>query len=139
MNTLQKIAEQLLCDLEGVPTIDQVKQREVKLDAIKDAILKYHQEDDDMDRADLVKDFDVFWTTYGKKVGRAPALKKWMKLKRVDINKILATVEDFVRAHPDIQYRPHPVTYINQRRWEDELPGAKPIRVPGTRVNTWQY
>lgn len=137
---LEKIAERLLLDLEGAVSLEFVRNSDVKLDLIKDAIMSYHVEKVAPEDAQWKADqFDIFWTKYGKKVGRTPAEKKWMKLKKKDIEQAIATVDDFVRAHPEVQYRPHPVTYINQRRWEDELPGAIKVRTPAVRLNTWQY
>lgn len=144
MTRLEKIANQLLCDIEGVPTLDRVTQVDVKLSAIQDAILSYHHEELSKSmpyEAELLESFEIFWKAYGKKVGRTPALKKWKKLKRVDVDKILATVEEFVLVHPEVQFRPHPVTYINQRRWEDELPSQRKSAVSNRRPakeNTWQ-
>ena len=86
----------------------------------------------------FIDTFEVFYNAYGKKVGRAPAFKKWLKLSQKDIEKIMETVEEFVRANPDPMFRPHPLTYLNQRRWEDEIvPKAK--RVEPKKSNSWMY
>lgn len=84
--------------------------------------------------------FKQFYDRYGKKVGRATTFKKWMKLTNREIERIMDTVLDFVEAHPDPQFRPHPLTYLNQRRWEDEITVKKPLHVnTGTERNTWSY
>lgn len=74
------------------------------------------------------KSFDTFWTTYPKKVGKGAAEKAWQKLKPP-----LAVVLEAIEAHKQTeqwskdngQYIPHPATWLNQRRWEDEVVSNK--------------
>jgi hypothetical protein len=132
MDRLDQLAEKYWSAINcGVGPFEDVTKQ-----ALRDAMVEYSQQS-----SCSPEDFDVFWKKYGKKVGRTPALKKFMKLKRVDIEKILATVDDFVRAHPDAQYRPHPLTYINQKRWEDEIAGVSERReiIDAVKQNTWTY
>jgi hypothetical protein len=86
------------------------------------------------------EDFEKFWKTYKKPVGKARAYKIFMKLKREEIDQILATVSDFVLYNLEAQFRPHPATYLNQRRWEDELRPSTAIRKPvNVKNNSWTY
>jgi uncharacterized protein YdaU (DUF1376 family) len=73
--------------------------------------------------------FSDFWNLYDHKVGgRDKTEKKWNRLKAQERVAIMAHVPDFVRSKPDKQFRPHPATYLNQRRWEDEIiSGASPL------------
>ena len=138
---LEQIATQLLCDLEATPSASSIAQRDIKIELIKDAILAYHSpEDTSEDRQWKTEQFKIFWDKYQKKVALTTCHTKWMKLKRADIEKILETVDFFVRATPDVQYRPNPLTYINQRRWTDELPQTQKSNVASNfKANTWQY
>ncbi|MBT9164689.1 MAG: hypothetical protein DDT23_00693 [candidate division WS2 bacterium] len=72
-------------------------------------------------------DFDLFWKTYPKKVNKAYAIKVWNKLKPSQelTNTIISAVE---KAKKSVEWRkdkgqfiPHPSTYLNNKRWEDEL------------------
>lgn len=84
--------------------------------------------------------FTSFWAKYPNKSGKAPAYKKWLNLKKGEIDKIMNTIDAFIAYKPFESYS-HPMasTYINQRRWEDELPTMKqPSSYPQT-VNTWSY
>ena len=72
--------------------------------------------------------FDQWYDSYGKKVGRANAEKAWRKLKPEERDACLGCVKRYVQSTPDIQYRPHPATYLNQRRWEDEIITREPQR-----------
>lgn len=69
--------------------------------------------------------FVDFWDVYPRKVGKAPALKKW-QAKKLDseADKIIAAVERQKRhlwAGKETQYIPHPQTWLNQERWEDDV------------------
>ena len=68
-------------------------------------------------------EFEIFWNAYGKKVDRVKCEKAWKKLKKQEIEKILETVNRYVGANPDIQYRKNPLTYLNGKCFNDELPG----------------
>ena len=68
-------------------------------------------------------EFEIFWNSYGKKVDRVKCEKAWKKLKKQEIEKILETVNRYVGANPDIQYRKNPLTYLNGKCFNDELPG----------------
>ena len=69
--------------------------------------------------------FDTFWTSYPKKVAKATAEKAFKKLKVNDelITKILNSLEIQKQSKQwqDRQYIPNPSTWINQKRWEDEV------------------
>jgi hypothetical protein len=67
-------------------------------------------------------DFLKFWNLYNKKVGdKAKILKKWINLKQVDRDKIIETLPAFLKTITDKQYQPFPETYLNNKRWNDEL------------------
>jgi hypothetical protein len=124
--------------------------KEATVNIIQDALIKYHNEQRQLSEihqiADEFKDnykrslFNVFWAKYDKKVGKSPTLQKWMRLKKSEIEMILQTVDDFVSTHSDAQFRPNPLTYLRQRRWEDELSINKKMELDFTvNKNTWQY
>ena len=76
--------------------------------------------------------FAEFWAAYPKGKPRHPALKSWRSLKPdAELRaKIMAALEAHKRSRQwqNPQYVPHPATWLNQRRWEDEFAadGAKP-------------
>ena len=67
--------------------------------------------------------FNRFWSLYPRKVAKIVAERRWKKLSKKDIDEILKIYnEHLIRwRYKDIQYVPHPATWLNQRRWEDEL------------------
>lgn len=70
-------------------------------------------------------DFETFWHTYPKKVGKDAALKSWNKAKPFldDVLNALYWQKDSEQwKRENGKYIPNPSTYINQGRWKDEAP-----------------
>ena len=78
-------------------------------------------------------DFEVFWNLYNKKVDRAKSWAKWKRLKPKERNEILLSVQEYVQANNETQYRKNPLTYLNGRCWEDDI--IKPQKQNGSRFN----
>lgn len=74
----------------------------------------------------VVSPFDQFWAEYPRKVGKkaAEAAFKKLKLTQTEFTRLLASLA--VQKASDqwnrqgVQYVPHPATWLNQRRWEDD-------------------
>lgn len=72
--------------------------------------------------------FDSFWAAYPKKVAKTNAMKAWVKLMPDEdtVEKIMSGLyvwkhsEEWTRD--DGRFIPHPATWLNGRRWEDEVP-----------------
>lgn len=71
--------------------------------------------------------FDTFWANYPKKVSKQKAIESWKKL---NINEklyqeIISTLDIQKQSKEwkkdDGQFIPYPATWLNQRRWEDEI------------------
>jgi uncharacterized protein YdaU (DUF1376 family) len=75
--------------------------------------------------------FEHFWLAYPKKVGKGAALKAWVKLKpsQTMLDSMIAAVRQQIEwpqwRKENGQFIPHPATWLNQGRWQDE--GSKPI------------
>lgn len=74
--------------------------------------------------------FEKFWQIYPRKVGKAKAKQKWLKLPITDdlfvkIIKALETQIEYSWRDKDIEFIPHPITWLNQERWEDEIKPTK--------------
>ena len=74
-----------------------------------------------------VTNFNTFWKIYPKKQGKQPAQKSWKKLN--PSSELLTTILVAVEQHKKTvnwqkdngQFIPLPATWLNQRRWEDEI------------------
>ena len=68
--------------------------------------------------------FPEFWSNYPKKVGKGAAEKSWKKHKP-DLAVVLEALEKQKNSDQWVrdggQFIPHPATWLNQKRWEDEV------------------
>ncbi len=86
-------------------------------------------------------DFETFWTAYPRRVGKVDACKAWQKIlpdadtQEVILKSIMAykTTKEWLKDGG--QFIPHPSTWLNARRWEDEL--EVKITPPEKRSKTW--
>lgn len=80
--------------------------------------------------------FDEFWNSYPKKVGKQDAVKAWKKIKpdAVLMGKIISGLNAWKGSDQwnkeDGQYIPYPATWLNKRKWEDEVPQKKQDHAP---------
>ena len=69
--------------------------------------------------------FDEFYKLYPRKVGRFVAKKSFNKLSKRDKMLAYNGLTDYIRFwkhnKTEKQFIPHPSTWINQKRWQDEL------------------
>lgn len=68
--------------------------------------------------------FDEFWVKYPKKVGKGAAEKSWVKL-TPPLDDVLTAIEKQKQtdqwSKDSGKFIPNPATWLNQRRWEDEV------------------
>jgi len=71
--------------------------------------------------------FTVFWESYPRKVGKPAARKAWSKILGIENHsgEVLAGLSRWIVYWTDPEYIPHPATFLNQRRWEDDVPTRK--------------
>lgn len=76
--------------------------------------------------------FETFWKAYPRKAGKDEARKAFDKRKPTPelLNALLAAIEVQRQSLPwqkDAgQFIPHPATWLNQGRWQDEIDGDEP-------------
>jgi hypothetical protein len=74
--------------------------------------------------------FGEFWKAYPKKVAKEDAISAWRKIKLDDIlfAKMLKAIKDQKLSETEKQFIPNPATWLNARRWEDEVTSTqKPL------------
>lgn len=73
----------------------------------------------------IPSDFQAFYDTYPRHAGKVPALKAWKRLSPSPalFSVIMARLKDYVVSvqGKESQFILLPATYLNGRRWEDEL------------------
>lgn len=75
--------------------------------------------------------FERFWSDYPRREGKGAAFASWKKLSAADHDAILLDAPKRAADHePWIReggkFVPHPTTYLNQRRWEDDIIRGNP-------------
>ena len=78
-------------------------------------------------------DFDTFWSTYPRRTERKRARTAWKNLTGKDRTAALEAlplhVAAWKREHGNVvKFIPHPTTWLNGRRWEDELEPTRAAR-----------
>lgn len=73
-------------------------------------------------------DFAAFWAPWPRKVAKRDAERAWSKLTPADktaaLDALPQHVQHWRRAGTEPQYIPHPATWLNGARWEDEIQEA---------------
>ncbi len=91
------------------------------------------KESEEVKNTDL-KDFDQFWQVYPRRICKFNAKKAWVKIKE-DKSIIIEAVKKQKEADMfklnDPQFIPHPATWLNEKRWEEEI---DPPKVDRTRM-----
>ena len=88
----------------------------LKIDATHNPIPNTHNKE-------YIDRFDIFWKQYPRKVAKPNALKSWLKIKPDDVvlKKMLDAINHQQLPSKEIQFVPHPATWLNAKRWEDEI------------------
>lgn len=82
--------------------------------------------------------FAEFYALYPRKVGRPKAAQAFAKLtlgeRRMAIT-VIAEFADSWKWRNEPEFIPHPTTWLNQARWNDEPPPREPPRQPQTKLS----
>jgi hypothetical protein len=76
---------------------------------------------------DIFKDnrcieFEVFWNLYSYRIGDKKKCKiKWESLEYEIQEKIIVSLPMWNKQFDGKHFKPHPITYLNQERWNDEI------------------
>lgn len=89
---------------------------------------KDKNKDEDKDKKKNAERFARFWTAYPRKEAKQTAIKAFERIKPDDAT-LDAMLSNIARSKESAQWQedggrfiPHPATWLNQRRWEDEPP-----------------
>ena len=73
-------------------------------------------------------EFEVFWNAYPRKIARLKAESSWRRIRPDNevVAVIMASLERYKRCDQWVgdegRFIPHAATWLNQRRWDDEVP-----------------
>lgn len=80
------------------------------------------------ERVSVPDRFDEFWTAYPRKTDKAKAKTAWAKaIKKNDPARLISAASSFAIAKRETEQRfiPHPTTWLNGERWEDEIDNVR--------------
>ena len=72
--------------------------------------------------------FELIWTAYGKRGNKKTAMTSFKRLSRDEMKQVMEHIQPYVQNHLNakkMDFLPHLTTYINQKRWLDEMPYQK--------------
>ena len=86
-------------------------------------------------------DIDAFWKAYPRKVAKQAALKAWNRASKKPIIEVILSALEIQKkseqwTKDDGQFIPHPATWINAGRWDDEVIEKKPLKLFTLKVDT---
>jgi hypothetical protein len=65
--------------------------------------------------------FEVFWEKWPRKQAKPPARKAWGKIPIAEYPPVMAGLEKWLRSEQWVRgVIPHPATWLNEKRWQDE-------------------
>lgn len=73
-------------------------------------------------------DFEAFWSLYPRKVAKPAARRAWSGINATDKAQILRVLPAWADSWKgkDPTFIPHPSTWLNQQRWQDDVQVAVP-------------
>ena len=72
-------------------------------------------------KKELNVEFDKFWDLYDKKEDRDKCEKKWNSLTNNEREEIMQKLPPYIQATPDKKFRKNPITYLNNKSWNNEI------------------
>jgi phage replication O-like protein O len=98
---------------------------------------------------DITTSFEQFWKEYPRKTAKSVCLKKWLaihpnaELSKTIIDAVVKQVSANMLNVVELQFCPHPITWLNQKRWEDPIVTIKGvnsgIKEEITHQHNWHF
>jgi DNA-binding Lrp family transcriptional regulator len=83
----------------------------------------------DSNGADRIDElFELIWVAYHKRGNKKTARTAFRRLTKPEMKQVMEHIQSYVENHANakkMDFLPHLTTYINQKRWLDELPYQK--------------
>ncbi len=70
--------------------------------------------------------FKRWWELYDKKTGKDKCMAKWLNMTYDERKTAIERTPIYVAATPDVNFRKNPLTWLNQKCWNDEYAGGLP-------------
>lgn len=106
-------------DIDFIEIDKEIDKKEKKIDKID------KENDKEIDKV-----FSIFWDKYPKKMSKQAAYNAFKKIKNPNMDVILSALDNNINNNPEWkknngQFIPYASTWLNQKRWEDEITTPK--------------
>jgi len=82
-------------------------------------------ENDNENENEGTNKFDAFWSAYPRKTDKVKAKRSFLRLTKTEQELAVSNIQRLYSETP-AQFIPHPSTYLNGKRWEDQAIDRKP-------------
>jgi hypothetical protein len=65
--------------------------------------------------------FEKFWNLYDKNIQKDKCYNEWKFINTIDKDKIIKTLPLYIESTPEVHFRKHPLTYLRNKAWLDEI------------------
>jgi hypothetical protein len=90
-----------------------------------------------LDRGFYEPGFADFWAMYPRRVGKADAMRAWKRAKPpLEVVMVALVWQIELWSQDEAKFIPHPATWINQGRWNDEKPAQRPPQLSARTMKT---
>jgi len=79
------------------------------------------EEEEQQPEEEINEIFNELWNLYDKKVSKESSFKAFKNVPKNAYDEIRKNIPLFVKQYSDKQFQPHFSTYLNGKRWKDEL------------------
>lgn len=113
INNSWKLSQKVINGITQIAYLNSRDPQELANQILSDWILENEKKPD--------ATFEWFWSTYGKSRGKEKAMILWGRLGVRQKEKIYEHLPEYVKSTPDKQFRADPCTYLNQKKYNDEI------------------
>jgi hypothetical protein len=89
------------------------------------------EQEEEKEQEKEVFDIDFFnevWNLYNKKLNKDESISAFKKIKSSEYELIKNHIPNFVNQFKDKQFQPYFSTYLNKKRWHDEIETKQPVQ-----------
>lgn len=131
----------------GSPTLvnpTQINTKEIITKEIKEKEINKEKEISSFSLCVFDSDFSKFWSEYPRKEKKDRAKKAFLKKRKagVEFNTILDGLkrhkQKWAQENTKLKYIPHPASWINDERWNDEIVISKNEGESGYNINSYE-
>lgn len=103
------------------PTLENQTIGKSNVGKSNDIVIKKESNKELIEKKIVDERFEKFWNLYDKNIQKDKCYNDWKFINTIDKDKILKTLPNYIASTPDVQFRKHPLTYLRNKAWLDEI------------------